>query len=752
MLVEKQIPRDPSKKRVLLKIQNDDGSRCEVETEVVSSAQVNPHHNLRIHAADAQSRKLLVYMRFGRFVTVFHFCRRSNSVPFHFVFSGPKYLKSVWYLERKDVFVLNDQALVYIFDNTLRVRIHRFEVDPGTEINFVSRNQKFLVLSDGHVYWEVSLLNFRRRKRIDCLDQDAGQAWHVLDKEVFPLNQRVKRFCRQGAGVESRILVLDGFDSMNLDRFPFHALRGCFKKNNFRAHVAEYSRYYFSAVGVSDNYDDTYGPLNPQLMLVYHNDHASLEADLARHGYSSNHARFVSPLEFCFKLNHYNCARTICNYLAEHPRQISLSRRDFRSLLDSNFVYSHRLLARVMRQHANCPIANMVYMRGQFRVHTHRDYLRVAKEVLLRDARTRHAVLRSDAETETDVLGYSTRPVQRVRKHKTEVDVFCPEVPLDFGLGSGDSVEFLENYSETPSAEFLTSEWRFLVLQKWARLRPLYLGLFLVYAAFMALFTLGTAIYPELEWLRLLALAPAGLLFLFEVVEMVSFLAFRPSKYFRDVLNFVDALILAGSGVFLGLFAWADRQARWFRVFAVVILFFVYFRGFSYLKFFDTFTTLVSMVNIILVRVIPFMAIVAYFYGASVLLMVALSDRSAIVAHLRDVYYWVLFGGIQDTSFEIELSFVVIVTGTLLVTVVLLNILIAYLSNLFSSLENRQALDDLREKARFVLGVEVIVRFFRYKLTGQVAAMHKAETHNSNLMVSGDSDCQSRFLVIDRAC
>jgi TctA family transporter len=154
------------------------------------------------------------------------------------------------------------------------------------------------------------------------------------------------------------------------------------------------------------------------------------------------------------------------------------------------------------------------------------------------------------------------------------------------------------------------------------------------------------------------------------------------------------------------------------------------------------------MINIIIVRIYAFLAVVCYFYIAIVLLMTGITGTSESVNHFRDVYYWVLFGGIDDGSFEHNLSVVPILIGTILISIILMNILIAYLSNLFSSLEETQVLDDLREKASFVLGIEIIIRFFRYFLPGKIRQIREVEKHNYDLMLNIGDEHEGVYKVI----
>ena len=78
---------------------------------------------------------------------------------------------------------------------------------------------------------------------------------------------------------------------------------------------------------------------------------------------------------------------------------------------------------------------------------------------------------------------------------------------------------------------------------------------------------------------------------------------------------------------------------------------------------------------------------------------------------LQDMYYWIFFGGIDDTAFDIYLSFIIIIFRTFFK--IIINIFIAYLSNQYSGLEDSQVLENLKTKAKLKLEIEVLISFFR---------------------------------------
>jgi hypothetical protein len=128
----------------------------------------------------------------------------------------------------------------------------------------------------------------------------------------------------------------------------------------------------------------------------------------------------------------------------------------------------------------------------------------------------------------------------------------------------------------------------------------------------------------------------------------------------------------------------------------------------------EAFTSIVGVVNTILYKLIAFLIILTYFFLSTAVLMMFLNPDDPLKISLANAYVFSLFGGIGGDDFEsYSYAGIAIVFGTLIVTVFLLNILIAYLSNVFSRLEDKQRSDDLKEKAQMVMDLEIIKYFFR---------------------------------------
>jgi hypothetical protein len=101
------------------------------------------------------------------------------------------------------------------------------------------------------------------------------------------------------------------------------------------------------------------------------------------------------------------------------------------------------------------------------------------------------------------------------------------------------------------------------------------------------------------------------------------------------------------------------------------------------------------------------------------------------------VYYWIVLASIEDNAFHRAYTAIPIVLGSMFVTIVLLNILIAYLSNLFSRLEEQQKVQELKERAALILDLEVLIMFFKYGITGKNRLRKEYEIETYKQMLKG---------------
>ena len=158
------------------------------------------------------------------------------------------------------------------------------------------------------------------------------------------------------------------------------------------------------------------------------------------------------------------------------------------------------------------------------------------------------------------------------------------------------------------------------------------------------------------------------------------------------------------------------------RVMGSLLMIVVYYRAFSYLQMLDVFTALVGIINIIIQKLVIFFLILFYFYIVTALLLYKIDPENSLKMSFMHAYYWTLFGGVDDQGFTMfNFATIPIVFGTLMASVILLNVLIDFLSNLLSRLQEQQLVNDLKEKAGLLLDLEVVVMFFVHFLPGRLS-------------------------------
>ena len=186
--------------------------------------------------------------------------------------------------------------------------------------------------------------------------------------------------------------------------------------------------------------------------------------------------------------------------------------------------------------------------------------------------------------------------------------------------------------------------------------------------------------------------------------------------------NVIDWLGYLGLLVYFGFFHGAGdpfgipHREDVDHLLGMFILITMYYRSFSQLRIFDSFTMIVGMINTILLETRNFFFILFFFFVASSFLLLKLKTEKKIDVELTEMYIWGVFGGIDLDAFNEspKYAYIPIVFGTILITIVLLNILIAYLSEIFATLESKQQVLEMKEKAGLALDSEVIKYLFRH--------------------------------------
>ena len=144
-----------------------------------------------------------------------------------------------------------------------------------------------------------------------------------------------------------------------------------------------------------------------------------------------------------------------------------------------------------------------------------------------------------------------------------------------------------------------------------------------------------------------------------------------------------------------------------------VCLFLLIFRCFIGLQVIKSFTAMIGIIIQIIFKMGPFFIIVLFFYLSTSVMFYMMDTNEDPLSVFRSMYIFTIFAGIDGESFDINLSVIPVLFGTIMIAIVLMNILIAYLSNEYSRLEERQVIESLKTKAELNFVIEVVISMLK---------------------------------------
>lgn len=621
------------------------------------------------------------------------------------------------YSNYTNMFLIAHNNSLQLWNESLTHIIHTFNFKKHVGQFYIIENDEDCILTvyDEINYYEIDLETLYIRKTISVFDNNESNV--PLNIEQLPVNKKViiPYFIEDVNGIE----FLASPETLNLKEFPFETLSKCFNKEDYRESVKFFSKYYFNKIAGLKYEDDIYGPLNPIYFAIYHNDMGLLEDILDKERYPKFIKNYWSPLQYSFKFNYHSAVKFLCDRLSKRNYYVEFSEFDFKYLLNSKYAFCHRLLSSIPSEPVLQNFPRLMYMKRDVDL----SYISNIGDMLI-NIKNKEIQINSKKMKKISkkqfVINFNNTENQSNESSKLEV--FTKQVPFKYSykFASPDSINFLMSYSESKSEEFIISDWKHLIKNKWRSQRALHICISLVYWIFTILNTVTIIFMPESKVLKFTTFIYIFVLMFYEVIEIISYSCISFSKYFSDIWNYLDWICYFLLIIYY-LFYHSDPVPRNSnKIISALSLLLIYYRSFSYFRIIDAFTTLIGIINTIILKLIIFFFILFYLFFATGLVMIKLNNNQSKITNLQIAYVWTFFGGVEGSDFkEFDYSAITILFGTILVTIVLLNVLIAYLSNLFSRLEDQQHANDLREKASMMMDLEIVAYFFKYVMTGQ---------------------------------
>ena len=100
----------------------------------------------------------------------------------------------------------------------------------------------------------------------------------------------------------------------------------------------------------------------------------------------------------------------------------------------------------------------------------------------------------------------------------------------DFQLGTPDSLQLLDCFSESNTEEFVLSPWKEVIKSKWKRGKPALLTLAVIYWCFMISCTLSVIFQIKSFEFQHITVALLGVILAYEIVQITAYFVYNPLK------------------------------------------------------------------------------------------------------------------------------------------------------------------------------------------------------------------------------
>lgn len=333
------------------------------------------------------------------------------------------------------------------------------------------------------------------------------------------------------------------------------------------------------------------------------------------------------------------------------------------------------------------------------------------------------SLLRLSTPQFTDVEHKMMKDDQK-KTDQINVEIYDMCVKWDFTAMTDTSILFLQAYSESENDAFILSPYRHIITHKWKtiyKLIVLHTLLFWSHILFYSLFILNRHSYTFLTIDAIIL----SLLFLFEIVDISA----NKLAYFNNTWNFFDLTSLIVCSIFLTMGVqekdhWDDSSHK---LLLVISLGAVTLRGFTFFKVFSQYSHITQMIIGMMQHSVSILFLIAYFCICLAVQISTVQEKKPFAENLRTIYD-LIFGGVPDFDDSHYLFIILIVTGSILVPIFMINFLIAKLSGTYSELENRQKVLSFKEMAESVHECEIlgrfIMRFFGYSNTAKLGYVY----------------------------
>lgn len=438
---------------------------------------------------------------------------------------------TVCYSLKENLFYIPIKNRIEIWNKTLKFSKYNIQFDSKVLGAYLAENdtaQRLLAYDDSS-YYEIDLVDLKVRRKDAVVQAGTGRAQAMsFNLNLFPKNTlfEVPYFKEK----ISSISFIEKTEALDLKEFPFEILINCFEKESYLFPIKDFAAYYFRKIAQL-NYEDTvYGPISPLFFAIYHNNMGLLKQLLGAHRYPTRVREYWSPLVFAF-IHQYNSAvKVFCDQLMKRDYAVSFTRTDFKFLLKSPFSYCHKLMATIPSEPTLQNFPKLLFMKEPVKLF----YIEEVGHLLFFLKEEEHQILKKSSK-KTKLKGVKLVSKGLLKSNSKQVnpltkrEVVSFQIPFKYSYGAGtpDSVEFLDTYSQSNTEEFILSQWKEVIIDKWRSHRLMHVFLAFLYWVFTIVATLSVVFFKRTLFLQIGSLSFISFFILFEILQLISYSAFK---------------------------------------------------------------------------------------------------------------------------------------------------------------------------------------------------------------------------------
>lgn len=693
---------------LLIKIYNEheliSSTRCEFEsTDFLDETDSFKSHSVVL----GNSVYIYVYGSQGLFL--FKYNLRKNQISFkkrrEIVINDNS---KVLFCEREQTVILASKNEIQIWDKNLKFKIFSQKFCQVILGIYFSSCKEFLVIYDFCFYYEFEISKLEIVDKHPYYSEGESTLTQKVEIDLFAENQRVHlprldKVCFD-------LQIVSKLATFSFKDFSFYNLFRLFSKKDYAQYFDSFQKYYFTRAC-----KHLWGQLNPFVFAIYHNDEALLKSILKHNDFPQICPQTSSVVEYALSQGHFTLVQSLCSKLSTKKKPQYISKVDFLELIKNQAEYGHHLVSKQLGFFTCFENYNLMHMRSSVEV-----ILSTSKLNFLYKFRNSQVKIRKHNKKLMELCKLSDEAEHLQKSYLNQLNMSHVEIvslpfEFDFSTGSPEGLAFFECYASTSDDKLVQSDWKYLIEYKWRRF---YWSNFFIACMSWLLMILATLKIIFLKSSPFVKYASSALVFFFLILEFfqcLTYMVYKPKLYFLSVLNWIDLFLFT----FLVYYLYGKQPNETVHRFnGTLVLMGLYYRGFMYLTIIRSFTSLVGIINTIISKILIFLFILVYFFLASSMIFRQLDSSFESYQYFFISYIWVLFGGVEKSDLDTNFYIIIpIFFGTIFINIILLNVLIAYLSNLFSRLEEEQEVKRLQRQASIIMDTEVM-HYFTRKVSG----------------------------------